>query len=261
MRKYLKFASAVAMLFVIGSTAVMAADKAFNCEKAYPAHLQGFDCTDEYIFWSFSNMLVKTDWQGRELAAVPVKYHHGDLCFYNDKIYVAVNYGKFNDSDGKADNYVLVYSAGDLKLLETYPVPEVTHGAGAIARTENGFLVTGGLPSLPEKFPANLIYEYDENFKFIRSYQAFPWTLNGVQTICSFRGGWLLGCHRGRLIFFDGEFKFIVDEPLDSTHGIMVKPETGKLWRAFSSRNSEGLWQARVFPVNDRSFVLPVKKK
>ena len=48
-------------------------------------------------------MLVKTDWQGKEIKAVKVPYHHGDMCLKDNRIYVAVNFGRFNDPAGNAD--------------------------------------------------------------------------------------------------------------------------------------------------------------
>ena len=51
-----------------------------TCEGLYAQHLQGI-CTDnrEAIFRSFTNVLVKSDRQGRVLKTVPVASHHGDL--------------------------------------------------------------------------------------------------------------------------------------------------------------------------------------
>ena len=66
-----------------------------NCEGTYPHHLQGI-CTNEQdaIYWSFTTTLVKTDTQGKILAKTPVANHHGDLCFHDGKVYVAVNLGE-----------------------------------------------------------------------------------------------------------------------------------------------------------------------
>jgi hypothetical protein len=77
---------------------------AVQCDGTYPHHLQGI-CTNERdaIYWSFTDILVKTDQQGRVSKKIPVANHHGDLCFHDGKIYVAVNLGQFNDAAGKAD--------------------------------------------------------------------------------------------------------------------------------------------------------------
>lgn len=70
-----------------------------TCEGAYPHHLQGICVDDEAIYWSFTTTLVKTDRDGKLLKKVPVANHHGDLCHYDGKLYVAVNLGKYADPE------------------------------------------------------------------------------------------------------------------------------------------------------------------
>ena len=139
-----------------------------RCEGAYPQHLQGFDGSKDALFWSFTVTLVKTDLTGKKLLELPVRNHHGDLCVHDNKVYVIANYGKFNNPAGLADNHVMIYDTASLKLIKSIPLPEVKHGGGAIARTNNGFMITGGLPGDEQKFPGNILYEYDNDFKFIK---------------------------------------------------------------------------------------------
>lgn len=225
-----------------------------RCEKTYPQHLQGIDCDRQFIYWSFSDMLVKTDWQGKEVKAVKVPYHHGDMCLKYGKIYAAVNFGRFNDPAGNAKNFIYVYNASDLKKIAEYPVPEVTFGAGAITSAPEGFAVTGGLPPDPAAYPANRIYLYTADFRFIREVRVAPWTLSGIQVIQSLPGGWLLAGHRNRVIICDKNFKFRSDEAFDATHGIMRHPVSGKLYRAVSTLIKGRGWQAVVYR-------LPIKLK
>ena len=221
----------------------------FKCEKLYPMHLQGVDCDENIIYWSFSDLLVKTDWQGKELAAVKVPYHHGDLCLKNGKLYVAVNFGKFNNPNGMAKNFIYEYDAATLKYITRYAVDEVKHGAGAIAPTDNGFIVGGGLPLDPANYHANLLYEYDKNFKFVRRIEAAPWSLEGIQVIQNMPDGWLLAGHRNRILVYDKNFKFISDEGFNATHGIMLHPKTGQLYRAVSTLIKGKGWAASVYTV------------
>ena len=110
----------VALLCLAGGVpAESAADfQAVECAGTYPHHLQGI-CTDDdnALFWSFTTQLVKTDRLGTVLKQVPVGNHHGDLCHHDGRIYVAVNFGNFNDPDGNADSWVYVYDADDLSLI------------------------------------------------------------------------------------------------------------------------------------------------
>src|SRR3989339_799391 len=89
-----------------------------QCEGHYSMHLQGIS-TDKksYIYWSFTNELVRTDLKGKILDRIKVVNHHGDLCFNRGKVYVAVNLGKFNEPAGQEDSWVFVYDAANLKEL------------------------------------------------------------------------------------------------------------------------------------------------
>ncbi len=165
-----------------------------TCEGHYRKHLQGA-CIDgrEAIFWSFTDVLVKTDRQGRLLKQVPVASHHGDLCYENGKLYVAVNLGKFNEPPGKADSWVYVYDAADLRELARHPVPEVVHGAGGMACHAGRFMVVGGLPADIEE---NYVYEYDRDFRFVRRHViASGQTYRGIQTVAYAQGSWWFGCY------------------------------------------------------------------
>jgi hypothetical protein len=164
------------------------------CEGTYPHHLQGV-CTDgkDSILWSFTTKLVKTDRAGKVVKQVDVANHHGDLCFHDGRVYVAVNLGKFNDPKGNADSWVYVYDAGDLSCVAKHKTPEVFHGAGGIAFHDDKFLVVGGLPN---EVNENYAYEYDGDFKFIKKHVlASGHTHLGIQTATFADGHWWFGCY------------------------------------------------------------------
>ena len=123
-------------------------DLKVQCEGTYQHHLQGVATDRQSIFWSFTTTLVKTDQKGKLIKKKSVANHHGDLCFQNGKIYVAVNLGKFNDPKGNADSWVYVYHAETLQLLVRHAVPEAFHGAGGIGYRDQMFFVVGGLPDV-----------------------------------------------------------------------------------------------------------------
>ena len=105
-----------------------------KCEGTYKYHLQGV-CTNgtDAIYWSFTDTLVKTDSSGKVTKKIAVGNHHGDLCHADGKIYVAVNFGKFNDPEKQADSWVYVYDADSLEVIAKHNVPELVYGAGGIA--------------------------------------------------------------------------------------------------------------------------------
>lgn len=165
-------------------------------ERNYGGHLQGF-ATDykDFLFWSHTTQLVKTDLKGTVLKVVDVPTHHGDLDYYEGKIYVAVNLGKFNEEAGQEDSWVYVYEPENLELLHKYLVPELVHGAGGIAIHKKQVMIVGGLP-YNGKYDKNFVYEYDPDFKFKKRHElAGGYTHLGIQTACFFNGCWYFGCY------------------------------------------------------------------
>ncbi len=162
----------------------------------YDGHLQGF-ATDykKYIYWSHTRQLVKTDLKGSVLKEIDVQNHHGDLEFCKGKIYVAVNFGKFNEEPGLADSWIYVYNAKDLSFIEKHPVPEVVHGAGGIAIHHNRIMVVGGLPE-KGNYELNYVYEYDMNLNFIKRHDLRSgYTYKGIQTACYYHNHWYFACY------------------------------------------------------------------
>ena len=178
------------------------------CEGIYAQHLQGF-CTNKKgtIYWSFTTTLVKTDQQGKVLNKVPVGDHHGDLCYHNDKLYVAVNFGRFNDPEGKADSWIYVYKASDLSLLAKHHVPQLIYGAGGMAYHDGHFIVVGGLP---ESLQENYLYQYDASFKFLKKHVLKTGYTNlGIQTAAFIDGHWWFGCYGNKLLKTDTSFQLL----------------------------------------------------
>jgi hypothetical protein len=153
----------VTLIALLAVSSVHAQD--FNnvtCEGTYRHHLQGICADKDAIYWSFTTTLVKTDLSGKLTRKVPVANHHGDLCFHDGKLFVAVNLGKFNDPKGNADSWIYVYDADTLKELARHEVQEVFHGAGGIGVRNDHFFIVGGLPDGVEQ---NYVYEYNAEFQ------------------------------------------------------------------------------------------------
>ncbi|NQU53600.1 MAG: hypothetical protein HQ522_13785 [Bacteroidetes bacterium] len=164
--------------------------------KTYDGHLQGM-ATDfnKYIYWSHTRQLVKTDLNGNVLKVIDVQNHHGDLEYYKGKIYVAVNFGKFNEEPGLADSWVYIYDTENLDFIEKYPVPEVVHGAGGIAIHNNQVMVVGGLPE-NGNYNVNFVYEYNMDFNLIKRHVlAGGYTYKGIQTASFFNEYWYFACY------------------------------------------------------------------
>lgn len=185
----------VSILILILSTSCLHAGEfhAVRCEGTYAHHLQGVCIDENAIYWSFTTALAKTDTNGKVLKSIPVPDHHGDMCFFDGKIYVAVNLGKFNDPASNADSWVYVYDADDLKLISKTKLPEVFHGAGGIGVRKGRFYVVGGLP---DGVNENYVYEYDPEFRFVKKHVIKSGhTKLGIQTATFANGKWWLGCY------------------------------------------------------------------
>lgn len=194
---------------------------AAECDGHYPKHLQGI-CTDQHqhIYWSFTVALVKTDREGKALKQVEADDHHGDLCYHDGRLYVAVNLGKFNLPAGQADSWVYVYDADSLEQLARHETPQVVHGAGGIGYHNGRFIVVGGLPGGVQE---NYLYEYDESFAFQRRHElpSGP-TLMGIQTAAYAQGAWWFGCYGSPRVLLktDDDFQLVGKYRFDASLGI-----------------------------------------
>ena len=226
-----------------------------TCEGTYPHHLQGI-CTDnaDAMFWSFTTALVKTDASGKVSHRIEVGNHHGDLCYHEGRVYVAVNFGQFNHPDGHADSWVYVYNADDLSLVARHETQQVFHGAGGIGVRDDHFFVVGGLPDGVQE---NYVYEYDSSFRFkqkhvIRSGHTFL----GIQTATFAHGKWWFGCYGDPkiLLVTDADFKMLGRHRFDCSLGIVGLPD-GKLLAAsgkcVKDKGCDG--SARVVTPNDKT--------
>ena len=160
----------------------------------YSGHLQGF-CTDGRgsIYWSMTTTLVKTDATGTVANSISVPNHHGDPCYLDGKIYVAVNLGLFNDAQQRANSWIYVYDAETLALISKHMVSEIIYGAGGITYCDGKFLVVGGLPV---GFNENYLYEYDRDLKLIREIRLQSgYTFLGIQTAAYNADHWWFGCY------------------------------------------------------------------
>ncbi|MEN6545780.1 MAG: hypothetical protein ABFE07_07065 [Armatimonadia bacterium] len=191
------------------------------CDGQYPLHLQGVAGNGkDTLYWSFTNILVKTDLQGKVLAQVAVPSHHGDLCLAGDKVYVAWS-NKFNAPG--ADSKVYVYDAANLSLLAIKPVPEVTFGAGGLDYQGGHFFIIGGLP---KDYNENYVYEYDGEFRYLQTH-VLPsgYTNLGIQTACFHDDYWWFGCYtvegKKGLLKADSNLKLVATYDISPAVGLV----------------------------------------
>jgi hypothetical protein len=253
------------------------------CEGRYKWHLQGVDSDGQFLYWSFSDRVVKSDKLGRRVAVSAIdKLHYGDLCVVDGVVYVAFNGGEFNKETG-ALNRVLAFKASDLSRCGEWDIPEVVHGCGGITFADGCFYVVGGLPPNHVK---NYVYRYTKDFKFDRRIDLDTgYTMLGIQTINFMHDEFLVGIYPDRhdpeigllrfskdfsdferlsigawvgAVEIDGKFYQARDEA-NGPEG--TNRETGVLYLAsFPKKPSEpftgGLWKTFTYPEPDTKPIL-----
>lgn len=212
-------------------------DQPVTCEGWYPGHLQGVDWDRRNaIYWSFTSVLVKTDLAGRVVQKVDVPGHHGDLCFRNGQIFVAVNFGNFNDAKGNADNKVYIYDADKLKLLAKHEIPQVKHGAGGMTWQKGRFIVVGGLPAGVEE---NYFYEYDNDFLYLgRKVVQSGYTRLGIQAVTSSNSQLWCGCYGNALLCVTDDYQLAGRWEFDCGYGLIyLRDDSFMITRGLRDKN------------------------
>jgi hypothetical protein len=192
------------------------------CDGQYKGHLQGVALDEQFIYWSHTVTLVKSDLEGKLVKQVEVASHHGDLTLAQGKLYVAVELGAFNQLAGASEPWVYIYDPIDLRLLERIEVPQLVHGCGAISYHDDRFLLAGGLP---ESYRQNYLFEFDSRLNFIARHElASGYTKLGIQTLARVEGHWWLGCYGAPvnpgLLQVNDAFEVVAHSSSDFSYGI-----------------------------------------
>jgi len=135
-------------------------------------HLQGFTADGEYMYWSFTDSLVKTTMEGTVVRQVPCAVpgdHLGGIDWYGGRIYGAAM------NSGKKTSAIHVYDADTLQTLAILPLAECDaeylteedgfRGAGCITAGkdpgsgEDVLLVGSALRSAPE-ITCQVLHQY-----------------------------------------------------------------------------------------------------
>jgi len=224
---------------------VFQAPPTIECEGRYDQHLQGITGNKkDLIYWCFTTTLVKTNLEGKVLKSINIPYHHGDLCFANEKIYVAWS-DKFNEAG--ANSKVYIYDANDLNLLDIKPVPEATFGAGGIEYYDGHFYVVGGLPI---NYDENYVFQYDDEFNYVQTHViASGYTNLGIQTVCFNDNHWWFGCYttNGKKGLIKTDISFNIVDIYDISPAIGLVG-WGQEWFLMALHFGQN-YQARVVPM------------
>ena len=174
----------VSLVLALFVTTLSAAE--IRCEGDYQYHLQGFASDGQSIFWTFTNVLVKTDMNGKKLQEVPVPSHHGDCCVVDGKVYVGTHLAW--PSKGRT-SWIYVYNCSDLSFVEKFNIPEYDYdGVDGITFKDGFFYVCVGKdPDNPR--PYNIILKMTPKFEKVAEFHLDGKTTYGVQTL-TWSGGY-----------------------------------------------------------------------
>jgi len=222
------------------------------CQGEYKGHLQGV-CTDKKgnLFWSFTDVIVKTDLSGEIISRIELPSHQGDMTWHEGKVYVAVNHGKFNEEPGQADSWIYILSDKDLKLLEKVKAPELVHGCGGMAWGDGKFIVVGGLPETHDR---NYLYEYSEDLEFVKRHLLESGqTRKGIQTAEYFNGQWWFGTYDrdNSTLVADKSYKLLERYQTDCSLGIVDMENNIMLFGRWDKDAHKG-WLVKVIVDNGK---------
>lgn len=185
-----------------------------RCDFKHDKHLQGVASDGSALYWVFTDVIVKSDPDGKVLKKVPLHrmpgtaHHGGDPCFADGKLFVPYSGSGFNKYlNGRPNsNFIQQYNR-DLEFEKSFPVPELEFGAGAVAMHNGSFFVAGGRPG---KLPGNTIYEYDRDFKLKKKHELAFSSKKGIQSLTTDGINWYFGVYASPGTTFVTDMNFAV---------------------------------------------------
>lgn len=160
------------------------------CEGTYAQPLRDIAADKTNIWWSFGNVIVKTDIQGKKTAEKNIRDAtlHG-ITHEGEKVY-AVYGGKSGESG------INIYAADSLGLIKTVRLDNLGEIVPRdIAFDSRHFFVAGNSGKTNDFVTVN---EYDPDFNFIKSHRAQTGLTGGAQNIGCIDGNFYIACFANR---------------------------------------------------------------
>lgn len=171
-------------------TMVFQVIKEITCKGTHPRHLQGLVSDYNNIYWVFGSSinaeLVKTDLDGNVLKSIDVIPHHGDLTYYDGRIYVS-HVNEITRTPINWTSRVKVYSAEDFSFIEEYDIVFEENYIGTIEYYDNHFYIGEDFGS-GQKKPK--IHKYDLDFNYIKTFTIDILLGKGFENIARFADSW-----------------------------------------------------------------------
>ncbi len=229
--------------------------KNVKCLGSYLCHLQGIDIANNKIYWSYTTKILRTNSDGTVEKITDAPNHQGDCCFHNNKLYVAVNLGKFN-AISNAKNFVYIYDS-DLNFEKSIAIDELEDGLGGIEFFDGHFYMVGGCHKERTHFK---VAKYTSDFKLVKIYEIpVGESTKGAQTICRAYGKFWLGCYikkgepKNALWVMDDDFNVVKKFSYNASVGLApIESEDDSnfmLARCFQAKNKYAKYTADAVPI------------
>ena len=191
-------------------------------------HVQGMCVSDDAIFLSTHNAVVKADWSGKVLALRRFESHMGDLAFHDGRIYCTWS----RTQGGKKEPVILVLDA-DLKEVTRKTIPDVPGCDGIAVMDGRVYFGVGRMIKEPHRVNTVGMLDMDLDVKGFKDVDYGVETNFGVQNMCVLDGKIYaffythLGGKKGaplKCCILDKELNVLSAEPFAAGQGIDVAP-------------------------------------
>ena len=133
-------------------------------------HIQGIALTDDVIYLSHIEGIVKIDWQGNVITNVEARRHMGDIEVVDGIVYGTLGKTKDPHTGLGGTAYVTTFRADDLAHVgEDVCLRHVAPGIDGIAYLNGFFYVGGGRLGGKESPVRNLVVKLDRDLKPVKS--------------------------------------------------------------------------------------------
>ena len=245
-----------------------------NSDASYPSHLQGVAADETGLYFSFTDVLVKTDYTGKVLKEFKYVSHMGDLCIVDGDLFVVMQFRSqpHRIANGNRKSAVLQFSK-DLVLKKIHPL-DIPWGVDGITFCNGKFYMSPDFGKEPKIETGIMLF--DRNFKLLKEIR-FKTGANikfGAQVLTTVKGGILAAFYddsKGAFIFEPETWKIIGQADIKPSTGFTPIPEkiAGRknIYMIGGLKGIRGDWKiyGRTVTLKDDyttvNFILPKNKK
>ncbi len=218
----------------IASSQAKGAEEKILCQAEAKYHLQGVDSDGPFIYWSFTDVIFKTDLKGKVVKEIQVASHHGDCCVHDGKLYVSVDLRVKQ----QREPFIYVYDTKTLDYVKRFKLETFSDGPDGIAFVDGYFYIAEG-KGKDDPQPYSWIYQFTPEFKEVKKYK-IPGVMHyGIQAMTYAHGEFWLGT-------YSAEGSYRADKELNIISKGLSDMSVGVFGIAKSAENQPRLMLARI---------------